>query len=131
MRQPNNSITCKALVLAAVFSCFSLLSGSHAAHAEGDIARGKVLFNTTCFVCHNITYNDSAVGAPGLRGVLDRHDEAWLNSWIKGPEAFAKVNDTAKALISSNKFGLVMPTLPAAQDDLKRADIIAYLKTLK
>ena len=92
---------------------------------------GKALFESVCAHCHNISYDDSAIGAPGLKGVLERHDTAWLNLWIKSPEAFAKTNETAKDLISSNKFGLAMPTLPTVQDDAKRAAIIDYLKTLK
>ena len=111
----------------------SLLS-QHAFCAEtiqGDAARGSATFKTICAHCHTTTYDDSRIGAPGLQGVLERHNEAWLHHWIKSPEAFAKVDETAKDLISSNKFGLAMPTLPAMQDDQKRADIIAFLKTLK
>ena len=97
----------------------------------GDAIRGKAIFDTTCKHCHHTNYDESSVGAPGLQGVLERHDEAWLHAWIKGPETFAKIDATAKTLLESNKFGLIMPTLPTAQDDQKRTDIIAYLKTLK
>ena len=93
--------------------------------------KGKLLFESMCAHCHTTTYDDSRIGAPGLQGVLERHDETWLNEWLKSPEAFAKIDGAAKDLISSNKFGLAMPTLPAMQDDVKRADIISYLKTLK
>ncbi len=93
--------------------------------------RGKVFFDKICSHCHNASHETSPVGAPGLKGVLDRHDEAWLNQWIKSPETFAKRDETAKDLIESNKFGLAMPTIPAMQDKHNRADIIAFLKTLK
>ncbi|WP_038248975.1 c-type cytochrome [Ghiorsea bivora] len=94
-------------------------------------ARGKITFDTVCTHCHNTTYEESRIGAPGLRGVLERHDVNWLNHWIKSPETFAKTDETAQALIESNKFGLAMPTLPTMQDDHNRADIIEYLKTLQ
>jgi len=93
--------------------------------------RGMALFSTVCTHCHNINYDESTIGAPGLQGVLERHNETWLDTWLKGPEDFAKTNVTAQDLISSNKFGLAMPKLPAMQDEEKRADMIAYLKTLK
>ena len=96
-----------------------------------DAANGKELFQTICAHCHLTTYDESRIGAPGLKGVLERHDEDWLSHWIKSPETFAKTDETAKSLIESNKFGLAMPTLPAMQDDAKRADIIEFLKTLK
>ena len=93
--------------------------------------RGALTFDSICAHCHLITYEESRVGAPGLKGVLDRHDVKWLHQWLKGPEAFAKIDDTAKALIGSNKYGMKMPTFPEMQDDQRRADVIEYLKTLK
>lgn len=93
--------------------------------------RGKIIFDSVCTHCHHTTYEKSSVGAPGLRSVLERHDVTWLNQWIKGPEAFAEINEAASNLISSNKFGLTMPTLPITQDANNRADIIEYLKTLQ
>lgn len=105
-----------------------------AAEEEGfkpDAIRGAKTFDTICAHCHLITYEESRVGAPGLKGVLDRHDEKWLDQWIKSPEAFAKKDETAKALIKSNKYGVKMPTFPEMQDDHDRADVIEYLKTLK
>ena len=73
----------------------------------------------------------NTVAAPGLKGVLERYDATWLNQWLKSPEAFAKVDETAADLLGSNKYGLKMPTLPEMQNAQNRADMIAYLKTLK
>ncbi|MDQ7003482.1 MAG: cytochrome c [Ghiorsea sp.] len=98
---------------------------------KDQIKMGKVLFTQTCKHCHTVTYEESAIGAPGLRSVLERHDEAWLHQWIKSPETFAVTNVTARDLIDSNQFGLAMPTLPAMQHDDKRSAVIEYLKTLK
>lgn len=95
------------------------------------IALGKTLFESLCSSCHTTTHKNSIVGAQGQQGVLERFDEAWLDQWLKSPEAFAKTNVAASNLIKSNRFGLVMPTLPAMQDDQKRAALIEYLKTLK
>jgi cytochrome c2 len=96
-----------------------------------DAARGAVVFETICAHCHLISYEESRIGAPGLKGVLERHDEKWLNQWLISPEAFAKVDETAATLIASNKYKMKMPTFPQMQDDKHRADMIEYLKTLK
>jgi cytochrome c2 len=96
-----------------------------------DAAQGGKVFRTICAHCHTATYDESRVGAPGLKGVLERHDETWLDQWLKSPEAFAKVDEAAADLLNSNKYGLKMPTLPEMQDEKKRADMIAYLETLK
>ncbi|MDX8388081.1 MAG: cytochrome c [Ghiorsea sp.] len=98
---------------------------------KASVENGKAIFNRLCAHCHTTTYDSSAIGAPGLREVLERHDETWLNHWLRSPEGFAKTDEDAKDLIESNPFGLAMPTLPAMHDDSKRADVIAYLKTLK
>jgi len=95
------------------------------------IETGKKLFNNSCKHCHAITYEDSVIGAPGLRSVLERHDEAWLNEWLKSPETFAQNDVVARDLIDANPFGLAMPTLPIMQDEANRKAIIEYLKTLK
>jgi len=117
--------------------CF--LSPAFADEAQSDISvetitaieKGKGLFNSICIHCHKTTYEESAIGAPGLQGVLERHDEIWLNKWIKGPEFFAKTDVAARDLIDGNRFGLAMPTLAAMQDESNRLAIIEYLKTLK
>ncbi|MDT8375330.1 MAG: c-type cytochrome [Mariprofundaceae bacterium] len=96
-----------------------------------DAAQGGKAFKAICIHCHTITYDESRVGAPGLKGVLERHDEEWLDKWLKSPEAFAKVDEKAATILDTNKYGLKMPTLPEMQDARNRADMIAYLKTLK
>jgi len=96
-----------------------------------DMLHGKLIFDTICSHCHHADHTSSGVGAPGLMDVLERHDEAWINQWISGPEAFSQKDETAKALVESNPFGLIMPTLPEMQEEQNRKDIIAFLKTLK
>ncbi|MDQ6987988.1 MAG: cytochrome c [Mariprofundaceae bacterium] len=97
----------------------------------GDAKHGEKIFNSICIHCHRTDHEASAVGAPGLRDVLDRHDEAWLFQWIAGPAEFSKKDETAKALTESNPYGLVMPTLPEMADPQNRYDVIEFLKTLK
>ncbi len=99
--------------------------------AQPDVKHGAAIFATICSHCHHTDHTASAVGAPGLMDVLERHDEAWIDQWLQGPEAFSKRNEAARDLVASNPFGLIMPTLPEMQQERNRRDIIAYLKTLK
>ncbi len=98
---------------------------------QPDAVHGKKIFESICIHCHRTDYESSVVGAPGLKGVLERHSAEWINAWISSPEAFAKIDGTARDLIGSNPYGLKMPTIPEMQDEKNRQDIIEYLKTLK
>jgi cytochrome c len=102
------------------------------AAADGDAARGEELYNSRCIACHSPDVN--RVG-PRHRGVLGRQagsladfnyseavrnsgiiwDEQTLGRWLANPQAFIP--------------GQRMNFRVANPQD--RADIIAYLKTLK
>ena len=117
------------LVLSLVLS--APLVAEESAGFKPDATRGAKTFEAICAHCHLITYDESRIGAPGLKGVLERYDEKWLDQWLKSPEAFAKVDETAKTVIGSNQYGMKMPTFPEMQNPQNRADVIEYLKTLK
>jgi len=96
-----------------------------------DALRGKVVFESICIHCHHRSYDISAVGAPGLKSVLERRSVKWIDTWLSAPEAFSKVNVQAKELIEANPYGLIMPAIPEMQEEKNRYDMIEYLKTLK
>ncbi|OIO70569.1 MAG: hypothetical protein AUJ56_05610 [Zetaproteobacteria bacterium CG1_02_49_23] len=103
---------------------------SSPALASGDVKNGEHLFSTICAHCHQASANESNTGAPGLKDVLTRHDEAWINRWIESPETLIETDHKAMKLVKSSRFGLTMPTLPAMQEEQNRRDIIEYLRTL-
>ena len=106
--------------------------GAAAASAPvADVEHGRKIFQTICTHCHRTDYETSPVGAPGLRDVMERHTPEWEDQWLTSPAAFAKRDETAKALVESNPYGLTMPTLPEMQDPRNRRDVIEFLKTLK
>ncbi len=124
----------KFSVFAIVLGSFLVLNSGTGWAAENDAAsaaRGLKIFQSICSHCHTTTHEASSVKAPGLKGVFDRHNEAWLNQWLTSPEAFAKKDETAKKLVDSHPYKLVMPTFPQMQNPDNRADVIEYLKTLK
>ncbi len=85
---------------------------------SGDAAKGESLFaSNSCNSCHS-TGSNSVVG-PGLAGVSQRGDDAYLRQSIREPLA-----------VIVEGFAPAMPPFPALTDaDI--GDLIAYLKTLQ
>ncbi|MFZ6874775.1 c-type cytochrome [Undibacterium sp. Di27W] len=102
------------------------------AHAAGDASVGQVLYQARCAACHSVQYN--GVG-PAHLGVFGRKagsvegyvysvalskarlvwDEKLLDAWLRDPEK----------LLPGQKMGI------STASARERADLIAYLKTLK
>lgn len=106
-----------------------LYGGSLAAVAEGNAARGQMLYQSMCMACHSIDYNGigpahqgllgrksgSAANydySPALRAASVVWTEITLEQWLTDPEK----------LIPGQKMGF---SVASAQD---RADLISYLK---
>jgi len=121
-----------AAALAAAVSFAAMLSP---ALAEGDAAAGKNLFNQ-CRACHQIGADAQNSVGPVLNGIVGRKagtypdynysdanknsgltwDEATLDEYIKDPRA--KVPGTKMIF-------------PGIKQDDRRANLIAFLKTIK
>ena len=104
--------------------------------AAGDARRGESVFRRACGVCHTIVAGYHKEG-PSLYGIFGRPagsvrsftgykgikaldvvwDEAALNGWLADPRAFLGGNNTSMTFRLENE-----------QD---RADVIAYLKTIR
>ena len=111
-----------------------LLTGSTTASFAADPAAGQQIFKAQCSICHSVAPSQNRVG-PTLFGVVGRRsgsvpgfqytadhlkldltwDDANLDKYLANPRAM--VPDTSMIYA-----GL--------KDDSKRADLIAYLKTL-
>jgi cytochrome c len=122
-----------------LFAVAALLAAPavYAGGAKGDAVNGKEVFMASgCPACHGVTKEDNAKVGPNLVGVVGRkagttksllgpseglknYGVTWnaetLNEWLANPNA--KVPGTAMAGILS--------------DPQQRADVIAYLATLK
>ncbi len=94
-----------------------------------DAARGKKIFDEVCAHCHR-TDDQDKIG-PGLAGVVERVPPEKLDAWLKDPTRMVKEDEYFRELRNANRYGIVMPPIPAMQDPEKRADVIEYLKTLK
>jgi cytochrome c len=120
------------MILAVV--CVAVSAGIAA--AAGSIERGKVVFQNQCAVCHETApeyhkegpsltgvYGRRAGTAPffagykGLRGADFVWDERTLDAWLADPRGFLGGRNTAMTL--------------RLNDADQRADVIAYLKTVR
>jgi cytochrome c len=87
--------------------------------AKGDAAKGKVVFDQKCGLCHDAMSTDTKMG-PGLKGLYTRPKLASNGK---------PVND-ADVLEQINTGGNGMPPYKDMLSAADRANMIAYLKTL-
>ncbi len=122
----------RALALAA------LLAGAatHASEPQGDAARGEQLFMTNgCPACHGVTPDDNSKVGPNLVGVVGRkagtRPSLLLTENLKnyGVTWSADTLDEFLANPSAKVPGTAMGGI--LTDPQQRADVIAYLSTLK
>ncbi len=106
--------------------------------AESHAEQGKKLFQNKkkaqCSVCHKIT--DEKKTGPGLAGVMKRHSEEWVKSFIKDPRKMWSENsaETQKMKVRlnlTNKKKSLMTSKhrkKLTDDDINY--IVEYFKTL-
>jgi mono/diheme cytochrome c family protein len=93
---------------------------------DGDAAAGETLFKNNCAQCH-ATGADVVVG-PGLAGIEDRRDFAWLKKWINNPAAVISSGDKY-AVELYEKFNKTQMTAFPAYGDAEIKNILAYVKS--
>ena len=112
------SIT-KSLILTALLS-IALVSTLRAQ----DVAAGAAIFKQKCTACHAL---GKVVVGPALKGVTDRHDEAWLIKWTKNaPALIASGDPAAKKIYDQYKPSMMTSFTELSDDDVK--NIYAYIK---
>ena len=122
-----------------LFALAALLAApaAYASGAEGDAANGMELFRTSgCPACHGVTAEDNAKVGPNLVGVVGR--KAGTTPSLLGPSENLKKYGVIWSAETLDEF-LVNPSakVPGTAmvgmlaDPQQRADVIAYLATLK
>jgi cytochrome c len=118
----------------AVLVAVSLWLGAGAAHADGDPAAGKELFKK-CAICHSTDEGVNKLG-PSLHGVVGRPSGSIAGyHYSDAMKAANKVWDaTTLDVYLAEPKGTVPGTkmiFPGLKDPTDRANVIAYLETLK
>jgi cytochrome c len=122
-----------------LFALAALLAApaAYASDGDGDAANGEQLFMTSgCPACHGVTPGDNAKVGPNLVGVVGR--QAGTVQSLLGPSENLKKYGVIWSAETLNEFladpnakvpGTAMIGILA--DPQQRADVIAYLSTLK
>jgi cytochrome c len=122
----------RLFILAAPLALPAACAGS-----VGDAANGKELFmNNACPTCHSVTKGDSLTVGPNLAGVVGRRAGTTVS--LMGPSENLKKygviwNAATLDEFLSNPDAKVPGTamIGMLSDPQQRADVIAYLSTLK
>lgn len=118
-----HSITRKFLLLIAFVSLMG--HGLYSQEASGDAAAGETLFKNNCKQCHSA--GENILVGPGLKGIDERRDFAWIKAWVQNPDKVIKSGDKyANDLY--NKFNKLQMTAFPAYGDKEIHDILAYVK---
>ncbi len=81
---------------------------------EGDVAKGKSIFNSKCAACHKL--NKPSVG-PALAGVTERRTREWLQKWIRNNIEFRASGDADAIAIFEEFKGSLMTPFPGLSDE--------------
>jgi cytochrome c len=122
-----------------LFAVAALLAtpAAYASDVNGDAVNGKQLFEASgCPACHGVTKEDNAKVGPNLVGVVGR--KAGTTPSLLGPSENMKKYGVTWSAETLDEF-LVNPSakVPGTAmagiltDPQQRADVIAYLSTLK
>jgi cytochrome c len=107
-----------------------------AAGSKPDIENGKTTFNSMCISCHSVQKEGGATLGPNLLGVVGRKaasdsEFAGYSSALKASKLTWSKKNLDQFLLDPNAKvqGTAMPML--IRDNKTRADVVAYLATLK
>lgn len=127
------------VIATAIIVSTILTPTTHAADSTSeipDIEHGKSTFNTMCGVCHSVQKTGGPVEGPNLLGLVGREAASQpgfdkYSSALQASNLIWSVETLDRFLLSPMEMvpGTLMPML--ISDDKTRADVIAYLSTLK
>jgi mono/diheme cytochrome c family protein len=95
---------------------------------DGDVEKGKSLFNANCAACHKL---DKKMTGPALRNIEQKLadeqglDREWLTAWIHNSSAVIKSGDAYATKIFDEYGGAAMTAFPQLSDE-DINDILAY-----
>ena len=117
-----NNIPKKLLTLIAFVFVFTINTFAQ----DGDVAAGETLFKNNCAQCHAV--DAAVIVGPGLAGIEERRDAAWLKKWINNPAAVIASGDKY-AVALYEKFNKTQMTAFPSYGDAEIQNILAYIKS--
>jgi cytochrome c len=134
MLQHGQSARMRAVVAVAAVLGVTTAAWTGAAHAQGDPVAGKKRYQMTCLGCHGDAATPPTTG-PSLVNIIGRKAGSGASGVISRASAEAgivwdeKTLDQYLASPENKIHGTIMPI--GVRDPAQRADLIAYLKTMK
>ena len=120
-----------------IITCAVLLAASVSAGAKDDVENGKTIFTQRCGICHAVNKEPNGpVAGPNMVGIVGRK-AASVPGFTLYSEALKKSGLTWNTKTLSEFLIMPMQKVPGTvmpmmlPDDQERADVIAYLVTLK
>jgi cytochrome c2 len=110
----------KQLLMVFAIVCMSLTVKAQ----EADVAKGETLFKNNCAACHAVSAE--VVVGPGLKGINERKDFAWLSKWIRNSQAMIASGDSYAVEIYNKYNKAQMTSFPNLSDDDIR-NMLAYV----
>jgi protein SCO1 len=89
------------------------------------MSKGEDLFRFRCSACHSLG-NEDGLG-PGLLGVTQRRDKAWLARWIKTPDKLLAEKDPIAIELYNRYNKILMPNLRLNDSDVEA--LISYMES--
>ena len=80
------------------------------------MSKGEDLYRFRCAACHSLG-NQEGLG-PGLLGVTERRDKAWLARWIKTPDKLLAEKDPQAIELYNRYNKILMPNLRLSDADV-------------
>ena len=88
-----------------------------------NLSRGEDLYRSRCDSCHSLGTEDGL--GPGLSGVTEKRDRAWLTRWLKAPDQMLAEKDPIATQLFDQYQKLLMPNLKLSDADVEA--LIAYM----
>lgn len=122
------SIKPKLVTLKLTAPLILLMAGLLFSSVSNAQDKGKAIFEKNCAVCHKLT--DEKLVGPGLKGITERREKAWLKKFIPASQDMVKSGDKLAVQVFNENMKIPMPDHKFLTDeDLDQ--LIAYIENYK
>ncbi|HLF65408.1 MAG TPA: cytochrome c [Saprospiraceae bacterium] len=109
------------------FYCLFLIAimgfGSLSAADSLMVVEGGNLFKLNCTACHQL---EQRLVGPALKGVDQRHDEAWILKFVRSSQTMVQSGDSVAVALFNTYNSVIMPDQNLNEDQIR--SILAYIK---
>lgn len=88
------------------------------------LSRAEELYRFRCVACHSLGKEDGL--GPGLLGVVEKREKAWLKRWVKEPDKMLAEKDPIAINLYNRYNKIQMPNLRLGDADVEA--LITYIK---